>query len=182
MFAVETSPTAKLDEAVALVTLAAEFAPKERIQKILDVGAEIVHASFGDDLIDFALADPTKPPTAAPRWQIKKSAERYISLPDGRFNRRGGRVAVPHDSDIREDVYSAYSRFQDLVNHDLRNIPAQPLADALSEAMRRGPSPRAAFAASLLRVPARSTIQQNEAAAQIVLRSGDRLRRGENRI
>jgi Protein kinase domain len=171
MFLAETSPSAKLDQAVALVTLAAELPPKERIQKILDVGTEIVHASFGDDVIDFALSDPTKPPTAAPRWQIKKSAERYISLPDARFNRRGGRVAVPRDSENREDVYSAYSHFQDLVNHDLQNIPDLPLAEALSAAMWRGPSTRAAFAASLLRVPARSTIEKNEAAAQVVLRA-----------
>ena len=171
MFAVETSPTAKLDEAVALVTLAAELAPKERIEKLLSVGAEIVHASYGDDVIDFALADPTKPPTAAPRWQINKSGERYISLPDARFNRRGGRVAVPRDSDNREDVYSAYSRFQDLVNHEFSQYPrAQPLAEALSQAMRqKGPARGAAFAASLLRVPARLTIQQNPEAAQIVL-------------
>lgn len=178
MFAVETSPSAKLDEAVALVTLAAEFAPKDRIQKILDVGTEIVHASFGDDLIDFALADPTKPPTSAPRWQIKKAGDRYISLPDARFNRRGGRVAVPdtrvaipHDSEVREDIYSAYSRFQNLVNHDLRNIPAQPMAEALSAAVSQGPNPRAAFAASLLRLPARSKIQESPEAVQMVQRA-----------
>jgi hypothetical protein len=185
MFGVETSPTAKLDEAVALVTLAAECPPKERIEKILDVGAEIVHASFGDDVIDFALADPTKPPKNATRWEIKKTPDRYVTVPGSRLNRFGSRVAIPRDSEVREDLYSAYSRFQDRVNHDLLTIPAELLTTALSRAasgrldfdrtfkLRAVATPRDAFAASLLRLPARSTIQQDPKAAQLVLHEMD---------
>ena len=141
MFAVETSPTAKLDEAVALVTLAGR-SPRRSVSKKSSTSAGDRHASFGDDLIDLALADPTKPPTAAPRWQIKNRPSDTSRCPMVDSIAGGAESRCPTTRTF-EKTSTAYSRFQDLADHDLRNIPAQPLADALSEAMRRGPSPPA---------------------------------------
>jgi hypothetical protein len=167
MFAHETSPAAKLEEAIALVTLAAELSPKDHLAKILDVGAEIVRASFGDDVIDFALADPKSPPTGAPRWQIKKGQN---NAADGSVMHLGRRTQTqsPLDPTPREVPYVAFSRFQDLVNQDIHTIPAGLLADDLSVAARSGPSARGAFAASLLRGPAHSVIAESPEASKVV--------------
>ncbi len=67
LFAAETSPIAKLEAAEALLALAKDIPPAARVEKLLDVGKEVIRASFGDDFVDFALADGNAPPSGAPR-------------------------------------------------------------------------------------------------------------------
>ncbi len=74
----------------------------------------------------------------------------------------------PPDPTPRDVPYVAFSRFQDLVNQDIHKIPAGLLADVLSAAVRSGPSPRGAFAASLLRGPAHSVIGETPADLRVV--------------
>jgi hypothetical protein len=173
IFGRETSPIAKLDEAVALITLSAELPAKARIERILSVGAEIVHATFGDDLIGFALADPATPPVHAPRWDLTKPDQNRVDVyRPARFG-RGRRQVQAQPAPATDSLHGAYARFQSLVSREIQTIAAEPLADELSLAVRQGPSARAAFAASLLRRPARALIRESPAACQTVLRQLD---------
>jgi serine/threonine protein kinase len=146
LFAAETSPIAKLEAAEALLALAKDLQPAARVEKLLDVGKEIVRASFGDDVVDFALADGNAPPSGAPRWPL---------------------------NGLEKDVYTEYETLQRHLNDSVRTIPAEPLALGLSRALREGPGPRSAFAASLLRGAASSVIGANREASLVVLRELD---------
>jgi serine/threonine protein kinase len=143
LFAAETSPIGKLEAAQALLAMADHLPPQRKIEKLLNVGKEIVRASFGDEVIAFALANGSAPPYQAPRWPLNGA---------------------------EKDLYQAYFKFQRHLNDSVRTIPAEALSDGLSRSLRDEPGARGAFAASLLRGAASQVIDGNHEASQVVLR------------
>ena len=142
-FDTETEPTAKLEAADALMSIAAELPNGQDIDRILDIGQDIVQASFGNDAINFAFEDPTNPPIRAPRWSFN-------------FNRGGSKS------------YKAYQKFQSALYDRVEQLSGDQLAERLSEAIVKRPDPRAAFAYSLLKYAAKDPIREHPAAVKIV--------------
>jgi serine/threonine protein kinase len=146
LFAAEMSPIGKLEAAQALLAMADELPAQRKIEKLLNVGKEIVRASFGDEVIAFALAPGSAPPTGAPRWPLNGT---------------------------EKDLYQAYATFQRHLNDSVRTIPAELLADGLGRALHEDRGPLGALAASLLGDDASSAINRDRDASQVVLRDLD---------
>jgi serine/threonine protein kinase len=144
LFLAETSPLAKLDAAKALLAFAGESPPEKKIEALLHVGQEIVRSGAGDAVMAYALANPIDTSEAVPRWAMTE-----------------------------RDATQEYGNFQGQLRAFIAQIPAKPLAAALSGAVRAGAGPRAAFAASLLRETARFRIRKDHEASQTVLRELD---------
>ncbi|MES2792307.1 MAG: serine/threonine-protein kinase [Planctomycetota bacterium] len=140
LFVAETEPVAKLVAADALMNLAAELPNGRDLDRILDVGQEIVQASFGSDAVLFAFEDPWDPPLRARRWP-----------------RRDGKIDT------------AYREFQTALNDRITQLSGEQLAERLSEAILKHPDPRAAFAYSLLNYAAKNPIRMNPAAVKVVI-------------
>ncbi len=91
LFAAETSPIGKIEAAQALLAMADDLPPQRKIEKFLNVGKEIVRASFGDEVIAFALANgsasPNRGPAMAPQRSGKRSLPgvRQVPEPSQRF-------------------------------------------------------------------------------------------------
>lgn len=140
LFYAETEPKAKLVAAEALLKLAAVLPDAQNIDRILDVGQQIVQASFGSDPIGFAVQDQTNPLIHAPRWPVFRDNELQV----------------------------AYKKFQKVLTDQIRPLQGDQLAETLSETIAKQPEPRAAFAYSLLNFSTRKSIRENPAAVKIL--------------
>jgi serine/threonine protein kinase len=145
LFEAEIAPLSKLEAGGALLVMAGELPPEAQLQHILDVGEEIVRATFGDASLEFALEGATNPPIHARRWRLNE----------------GGKL------------YGAFQAFQINLNDQVRKLPAEVLARGLSQAVLEGNEPRAAFAASLLSYAAKSPIESDPVVQKSLLATLD---------
>src|SRR5262245_55900128 len=139
LFEAETEPASKLQAASALLALATQVPPQPQLERILDIGEEVVRAGFGDASLEFALEGATNPP-AAPRWRLGESGASR----------------------------SEYNRFQNVLNDQVRKLPGEILARGLSDAVIDGNEPRAAFAISLLSYAATWAIKSTPSAVDLL--------------
>ena len=145
LIAAETEPISKLEAASALLALAGELPPRARLEQILDVGEEIVRASFGDASLEFALEDLRNIPNRAQRWDFSRA----------------------------ERMNNAYCQFARLAADMVASLPDEVWAELLTQAVLKGNESRAAFAAALLRVNAPPKVAAVPAAVEVVLKSLD---------
>src|SRR5262249_55385778 len=139
------SPLSKLEAGGALLVMAADLPAETQLQRILDVGEEIVRASFGDASLEFALEGATNPPSHARRWRLNESGK----------------------------LYEAFPAFQIKLNHRVRGLRGEERALGLSQAVLEGNESRAAFAASLLTYAAKPPIESDPAVQQSLLATLD---------
>jgi hypothetical protein len=151
--AAETEPVSKLEAACALLALSGELSAESQLERILDVGEEIMRASYGESSLMSACSDGYHPSTELIRW-------------------------LPRETDSGSKTYYHYStKVIDLAS----NLPAEILARRLSQAVLDGSDPRAGFAASLLQYTAFSQIEAVPAAVEVVIKSLDVPLRGLDR-
>ncbi|HEY3969176.1 MAG TPA: protein kinase [Planctomycetaceae bacterium] len=166
-FDVEIDARAKIAAAEALATLATDLPPEKRIDRMISIGAALLEAGWGDDVLQVPLAGFV--PTA-----------RQQGLAGGGFNSprsgagrrgRGGAARRPAPSVPAEVLpggpisaffldgsrwhYSAalgseWQGFLDLVDRDLAQIPATRLAENLGQRIATGRPAESAFAALLV--------------------------------
>lgn len=122
-FRLETDPVSKLDDAIALLSLASVLPAREQFDRILDVGEEIVISGWNAPYLESAL-DSTgliHESNPASRWQ-GNSMERQ----------------------------KPYNKFRNDMGNYLRKLPFQEIEARLLDTIVKGSDSRAAFAASLL--------------------------------
>lgn len=130
----EQAPIPKLEAAAALIAIAEPLPPEQRIERILEIGAILVEAGWGNDAYRLALDH------ARDRSGIQ-NATRWIGT---------------HGTDGRatgsEDLYSAWGNFSNLIMNQQRQSPLPPmlLAERLSDTFLNGERAASAFAAWMI--------------------------------
>lgn len=160
----EIDAEAKIAAAQALVTLASELPPDKRIDRIVSIGAVLLEAAGCDDVLQlpvnvlvpsFHTVGPNPPGFA----NVLGSGARNRT-PRGSGQSAAGAV-MP--AQAASDYYlnstrwpystalgSAWKTFLDLVDRELRQVPAIPVAERLGQAIAGGNASECSFAALLV--------------------------------
>jgi serine/threonine protein kinase len=167
-FDVEIDARAKIAAAEALATLATELQTEKRIERIVSIGAPLLEAGWGDDVLQVPLAGLV--PTAL---QMGAGGGGGSNPPRGRGNRAGrGAASRQPTPSVPAEVLpggsmsaffldgsrwhyspalgSEWQGFLDLVDRDLAQIAARRLAENLGQRIAAGRPAESAFAALLV--------------------------------
>lgn len=139
LFEAETEPAAKVEAALALLTLAAQMPPLQHVERILDIGEEIYQSAYGEAALEAAF-DTSITLKNGKLWTVDESGD-------------AGRLLRTYFTELDNQTKSLLGRH---------------LGAGVLRALREGSDARAAYAFMLLRGPASSEISGDRETAKTV--------------